>query len=412
LTTNSTLGDHLNDRIPALSGLTVVDFTRMLAGPYCTQQLADLGARVIKIERPETGDDSRRPTPGVPGGGSSLFLSANRGKRSIVLDLKSGAGKQLARQLCDRADVVVENFSVGVMDRLGLGYGELRKGNPGLIYCSISGFGADDESRRRAYDAVLQAASGFMSVTGDVDGPPLRTAIPVIDTAAASAATIAVLAALAARARDGEGQLLEVALIDVAVSMLTTFATAALLTGSNPRRNGNRAAQSAPSDVFATADGWISVTCGNDRLFQNLARALQLPELADDPDYATTVARVRNQESLTVLLARRFAVASTSEWSALLARAGVPAAPVIEILEALDSPDVRRRGLVTRLPHEQYGMVPLLAPAYRLHGTPTVEPRTPPDLGVDTDEILSQILGLGPADLERAAQAGAFGQRT
>jgi crotonobetainyl-CoA:carnitine CoA-transferase CaiB-like acyl-CoA transferase len=396
-------------RQPPLAGVRVVDFTRMLAGPFCTQQLADLGADVIKVELPGTGDDSRRPTPGAKAGASSLFLSANRNKRSVALNLKTEAGRDAAAQLCAEADVVVENFANGVMSRLGLDYEDVSSANPKLIYCSISGFGRDDSSSRRAYDGVLQAASGLMSLTGMPDGPPLRTAVPIVDTAAASAATTAVLAALIARERDGCGQLLEVALMDVAVSLLTTYASAAVLTDSDATRYGNRSAQSAPSDVYPTSDGWISITCGNDRLFAKLAAALGRPGLADDVAYADTGARLGNSETLSRELSDVLLGESTSYWMAEFDRAGVPAAPVRTVRQALASEDVRRRSLLTHLPHPRYGTVPDIAPPFRLSATPTVAPVVAPDVGEHTEQVLRLVLGWDDGDLDRARDGGAFG---
>ena len=290
----------------ALEGMRVIDFTRMLAGPYATQQLADFGAEVIKIETPVKGDDARHYTTTALAGECAFYLSTNRNKKSLTLDLKTEAGREVARKLIAGADVVVENFTNGVMERFGLDYASVSAGNPRLIYCSISGFGRDEvaEVSRRSYDAMAQAASGFMSLTGEPGGMPMRTTVPIMDTATAMTATSAVLAAVVARERLGRGQHLEVALIDVAMACLTMYGMAYLVSGEEMQRNGNRAPQTAPSDAYATSTGPIFLTCGNDALFRRLADAIGQPELAHDPQFLTNPLRVRNNGRLTDILAR------------------------------------------------------------------------------------------------------------
>ena len=259
------------DAPTALDGIRVVDFTRMLAGPYCTQQLVDLGAEVIKIEAPGTGDDARNYTATELDGESALYLSTNRNKKSIVLDLKCESGAVIARDIIAKSDVLVENFSTGIMQRFGLDYEAVRAINPKIIYCAISGYGLDDdaETPRRGYDAMFQASSGFMSLTGPADNP-YRTTVPIADIASGMFAASAVLGALIARDRTGEGQFIEVALFDAAANLLTLYGMSYLISGEDTPRYGNRSAQTAPSDVYQASDGPIFITCGNQRLFRRL----------------------------------------------------------------------------------------------------------------------------------------------
>lgn len=399
----------------ALEGLRVVDFTRMLSGPYSTQQLADFGAEVIKIEAPVTGDDSRHYTTTSLAGECAFFLSTNRNKKSITLDLKSDAGREVALALIASADIVMENFTNGVMERLGLDYASVSAGNPRLIYCSISGYGRDEaaEVSRRSYDAMAQAASGFMSLTGEPDRLPMRTTVPIMDTATAMTATSAVLAAVVARERLGHGQYLEVALIDVAMACLTMYGMAYLVSGEEMGRNGNRAPQTAPSDAYATADGPIFVTCGNDRLFKRLVvDALEMPELADDPQFATNSDRVRHQERLTALLTQAFKQQSREHWLARLNAAGVPVAPVATIPEAFASADVRRREIVNCIPHPKAGTVPNVRAPIRMSLTPAADPVAPPLLGQHTQEVLTGTLDFDAKHIEVLAARGAFGPKS
>ncbi len=396
----------------SLKGVRVVDFSQMLSGPFCTQQLADLGADIIKIEVPVRGDDSRHYTTISVAGEGALFLSANRNKRSIAVDLKSPSGLMIARALAATADVVVQNFSNGVADRLGIGYEALAADNPRLVYCSVTGYGLDDPSEvpRRAYDGMIQACSGFMSLTGYEDRPPVRSSIPILDVATALTATNAILAAIIARASTGRGQLVEIALLDVAMSTLTIFGQGNLISGQDLRPTGNRAPQTAPSDAYETADGLIFLTCGNNRLFERLAReALDLPELLTDPDFATNAARVKHIERLTEILASRFSQASRDHWVDKLNAAGVPVAPILSIGEAMRSDDVRRRGIVTEVSHPAAGQVSLIRSAMRLGDTPVEPAVAPPLLGQHTDEILREVLGMSADEVRTARSAGAFG---
>ncbi|MES2482498.1 MAG: CoA transferase [Pseudomonadota bacterium] len=395
----------------ALQGLRVIDFTRMLAGPYSTQQLADFGAEVIKIETPGKGDDARHYTTTALAGECAFYLSTNRNKKSITLDLKTQAGREVARALIAGADIVMENFTNGVMERFGLDYATVSKDHPRLIYCAISGFGRDEttEVARRSYDAMAQAASGFMSLTGEPDGLPMRTTVPIIDTATAMTTTSAVLAAVVARERLGLGQYVEVALIDVAMACLTMYGMAYLVSGEELQRNGNRSPQTAPSDAYGTATGPIFLTCGNDSLFRRLAGAIGQPELADDPQFLTNPLRVRHQPRLTALLTQVFATDTREHWVQKLSAAGVPVAPVNSIPEAFASADVRRRGILTGIPHPKAGLVPNVAPPFRMSLTPAADPVAPPLLGQDNEDVFRRVLGYDASRIEDLGRRGAFG---
>ncbi|CAN5656877.1 CoA transferase [soil metagenome] len=396
----------------ALEGLRVLDFSRMLAGPFSTQQLADLGAEIVKVETPVVGDDSRHYMTTGAGGEGAFYLSTNRNKKSIALDLKSVEGCRVARELAKHCDIVVENFSNGVMDKFGLGYEALAALNPRLVYCSISGYGRDDDSPvpRRGYDGMFQAASGFMSMTGDAAGPAMRTTVPVIDLATALNATSAILAAVIARERLGVGQLVEIALIDVAMSLTSMYGTAALISGEPFGRNANRSPQTAPSDVYDTADYPMFITCGNDRLFQRMmGDALQRPDLAKDPAFATNLSRVANEARLTRTLKEILASRPQAYWLERLEAAGVPAAPVNDLNQAFDSPDVKRRELIGSVPHPTAGEIPMIRSPFRMSVTPAVDPKAPPLLGEQRDELLRDVLQWSEADIDRSASAGAFG---
>lgn len=386
----------------ALEGIKVVDFSRMIAGPWCSLALADLGAEVIKIESLD-GDDSRNYQPKVGPHESAFYLCTNRNKKSISLDLKQADGVRIARELIARSDVLLENFSNGVMERLGLGYASLAAEHPRLIYCSVSGYGRDDPAgvSRRGYDAMFQAESGFMSMTGEPSGSPMRTTIPVIDLASAMNATNAVLAAIIARDRLGRGQHIDIALFDVAVEMLSVFGSVFLASGEEPVREGNRSSQTAPSDVYQASDGAIFITCGNDRLFVRLAEALNRPDLAEDQRFSKAASRLQHRDELTRVLNEAFSGDTRESWFRRLSAAGVPAAPVRTMSEAYLSPDAKRRELVSEIPHPTLGSIPQVRSSLRLSLTPPVDPVAPPSLGQHSEQILRETLGYSEQDISR-----------
>ena len=395
----------------ALAGLRVVDFSRMIAGPWCSLALADLGAEVIKIEAPD-GDDSRNYQPRVGAEESAFYLSTNRNKKGMQLDLKHPDGLRVASELIARCDIVLENFSNGVMDRLGLGYETLSARLPRLIYCSVSGYGRDDRSEipRRGYDAMFQAETGFMSMTGEPDRQAMRSPIPIMDLSAAMTATNAILAAVIARDRIGQGQHIDLAMFDVGIGLLSVIGAVYLAGAGEPIREGNRSAQTAPSDFYDTATGPIFITCGNDRLFQRLAReALGRPDLAEDPDFIQSAARLRNREKLTRILEELFKADTQENWVRRLGLAGIPVAPMRTMSEAYHSADARRRALVSQIPHPTLGTVANVRSPYQLSVTPPVDPIAAPTLGQHTDEILRDVLGYSTQQIGALHASGACG---
>ncbi|MBV1797628.1 CaiB/BaiF CoA-transferase family protein [Siccirubricoccus sp. G192] len=416
--TASTLGSagpiaarlHEGARMPegALDGILVVDFTRVIAGPLCTQILGDLGAEVVKIEHPHGGDDTRAFAP-VADGESAFFLAYNRNKQSVALDLSVPAGAEIARALMGRADVVVENFSTGVMERLGLDLQAARRASPRLITCSISGYGRTGPvADRPGYDPVVQAESGIMSVNGFPDREPIRSGLPMVDIMTGLTAGNAILAALMARERSGKGQHVEVALFDTGVAMTTHLAMGYLVAGVEPQRVGNAGIATEPVGVFHAADGAFQMTISGERAWRKLAcDALGRPELLDAPDFATNLARLANREALHARLNAIFGTESRQAWMARLRAAAVPAGLVRSIGEAMASEEVKGRQLVGTAPHARLGTVANLRSPMHLSGTPVGEPAGAPTLGEHTAAVLETVLGLSSAEIAALAAAGA-----
>jgi crotonobetainyl-CoA:carnitine CoA-transferase CaiB-like acyl-CoA transferase len=373
---------------PSLDGILVADLSRVLAGPLCTMTLGDLGADVIKVERPDGGDDTRTWGPPWVQEGATYYLALNRNKRSVILDLKDPADLALARELCARADVVVESFRPGTIDRLGLGYEDVARGNPGVVYCSISAFGSGEGAALPGYDLLLQAMSGLMSITGEPDGRPLKVGAPLIDVMCGLHATVGILAALRARERDGRGQRVEISLVDTALAGLLNQASAHVNTGVVPGRLGNRHPSIAPYETFAAADGEFAVAVGNDALFARLCGAIGRPELVDDERFAANAARLANREALRADLEAAFAAEPAAEWVARLGEAGVPAGLINDIGEAF--------AFATALgldPVDQTEGVRTVRPPLRLGATPASVRRRPPRLGEHSDEIRAWLRG-------------------
>ncbi len=401
------------DRETPLVGVRVVDFSHFIAGPYATMILGDFGADVIKIENAGDGDGFRHYPPSLAGEGVA-YLWTNRNKRSVTLDLKSPEGRDIALALVRTADVVVENFSTGVMERLGLDYGTVSTLNPGAVYCSVSAYGRRGPYAHRAgFDPIVQAESGFMSMNGDPSGPPMRAGPSVMDMATAMMASNAVLAALAARSRTGRGQYVEVTMIETAVNMLGNFSMACLATGTTPTRFGNTQATASPVGAFETADGLLYLACANDRTFQRLARdVLEDAALADDPAFATSAARREHQSRLIALLAQRLKAQPRAHWLQRMHAVGVPAGAVRTVAEAVLAPEVSALGLVSQVPHPTLGTVPNVGLPIHFTETPLADPVAAPLLGQHTSEVLRDVLGLSAERISALGELGVLGRRT
>ncbi|MFF4873796.1 CaiB/BaiF CoA transferase family protein [Streptomyces sp. NPDC000961] len=371
----------------ALSGIVVADFGRVLAGPYMTMLLADLGADVIKIERPGSGDDTRAWGPPFAGGEATYFLGVNRNKRSVSLDLTDPGGLAAARAIVDRADVLVENFRPGTMERLGLGYEDVRATNPGLVYCSVTGFGTAEGARLPGYDLLVQAMGGLMSVTGEPDGPGTKTGVALVDVVTGLHAGMGVLAALRHRERTGEGQRVEVSLLGSLLSALTNQAAAHLGAGVVPRAMGNRHPSIAPYEVFEAKDRPLVLAVGNDRQFRALCERLGLPELAGDARFVTNSARVAHREELAAVLAGPLGGRTADGWFEELTAAGVPCGPINDLADAFGLAD--RLGLAPRVPESAAGPGQVAHPI-RLGATPASYRAAPPRLGEHTDAVLAE----------------------
>lgn len=395
-----------------LDGFRVVDFSHFIAGPFATMILADMGAQVIKVEAPIRGDDLRRYPPMHPQlDQGAPFLWSNRNKKSISLDLKSAQGLELARELIRNADVLVENFSSGVMKRLGLDHEACRNMNPRLVYCSVAAYSREGAfADRLGFDPVAQAESGFVSMNGYPDREGVRALSPVMDISTAMMVSNAVMGALLARERTGAGQRVEVSLFDTAV-LMTGYATMqSLFTGKEPQRSGNTSPDTCPSGVFHAKDRSFYINSGNDNIFQRLmTQVLERPDLAADPDYATGPLRTQNREQLFGLLDEAFAGEEWSHWQARMRSAGVPCGLVRTVGEAIRSAEARDHGLVTRIPHPVLGWVPNVRLPIRYEATPMADPVAAPSVGQHTREVLQDVLGMDRQQVDEFERSGAFG---
>ncbi len=392
-----------------LDDIKVLDLSRVLAGPTCTMTLGDLGAEVWKIESPGEGDDTRGWKPPMVDGISTYYLSANRNKKSVVVDLKHPDGQELVRQLAAKADVLVENMRAGTTERFGLGWAAMHALNPRLIYCAISGYGrASPLADRGGYDAVIQGESGLMSITGEPEGMPLKHGMAITDLVTGMNATQAILAALIARGRTGKGQYLDIALLDCAMALLTNIGTGYLNTGGRPRKYGNAHPTVVPYQTFETADGRFVLACGNDGQFRALCRVIGRPELAEDERYRRNADRVTNRNTLIPLLAARFHEAAAAQWLEQLWAAQVPAGVIHDVAEAFAAPAAQGRDLVDTVPHKTLGEVRLIRSALRLSDTPVSTPTPPPLLGEHTAEVLAGVLGTSEAEIAALVATGAI----
>ncbi len=407
----------MSQRPAPLTGIRVLDLTRVLAGPWCTQNLADLGAEVIKIERPGSGDDTRAWGPpylkdeaGNDTTEAAYYLSANRNKLSVALDIASPRGAELVRELALQSDILVENFKVGGLSKYGLDYDSLKEINPRLIYCSITGFGQTGPyASRPGYDFMIQGMGGLMSITGERDdlpgGGPQKAGVAVADLMTGMYSTVGILAALHERSRSGVGQHIDMALLDCQVAMLANQNLNFMTSGSAPKRAGNAHQNLVPYQVFAASDGHLIVAVGNDSQFRNYCGAIGLPELSADPRFSTNPQRVKNREELVPLLAERMATGERDHWLAALEGVGVPAGPINTLDQVYEDPHVLARGMKRELPHPAAGKVPMAASPLKFSGSPVEYRRPPPMLGEHTGQVLSERLGLSAEEIQALAQS-------
>jgi formyl-CoA transferase len=395
-----------------LAGLRVLDLTRIMAGPYSTQTLADLGADVIKVERPLVGDDTRFWGPpfladedGQPTSETAYNLAVNRGKRSVTVDLSTAAGRDIVIGLAKRSDILMENYRTGQLAKFGLGYDEIRPANPKIIYCSITGFGQTGPYKdRRGYDFALQAMGGLMSVTGERDGKPgagpEKVGVAVADISAGMYAAIAVLSAIVSRNATGVGQHIDISLLDSQITFMANQNLNYLVSGVAPIRLGNAHPNICPYQCLATQDGFVVLTVGNDSQFGRFCSAIQRPQWADDARFNSNPARVTNRDTLIPMIAEIFLLKTTKEWLLLLEAVDVPCGPVNTIKEVFDDEQVKARKMKVELRHPLAGKVATVASPMNFSGTPIKYRDPPPLLGQHTEEILSEVLGLSKAEIE------------
>jgi len=395
---------------PPLKGIRVLDLSRVLAGPWCTMTLADLGADVIKLEPPGAGDDTRNWGKRIAGMESTYFLSANRSKRGIAVDLGKPEGADLARKLAQAADVLVENFKLDGLKKFGLDYETVKKLNPKLVYCSISGYGRTGPAAARAgYDAVIQGESGLMSITGQPEGPSLKVGVALSDVMTGMYAVQAILAALLARQTTGVGQHIDLALLDCTMANLANVASSALLLGTVPKRYGNAHADIAPYQTFAAADGDVVVAVGNDGQYRKFCiEVLELPDLATDPRFLTNPQRSQNRADLIPPIEAAMKAKPRAWWIERLLKAGVPGGAVRDVQEALTSPEAQGRRMVREVPHPLAGSIKLVASPINMSATPVREPAAPPTIGQHTDDVLREVLGMDAAAIAALRQSGAI----
>ena len=386
---------------PPLAGIRVLDLTRVLAGPFCSMILGDMGAEIIKVEEPGKGDDTRGWPP-FSGGEATYFLSVNRNKKSLTLNMKAPDGQAILRRLVAKADVVLENFRPGTMERLGFGYDALRKLNPRLIYCAISGFGeSGPEASRPGYDLIVQGESGVMDLTGFADGPPVKVGNSVADLVSGMAAAHGVTLALLSRARTGKGQKVEIGMLDVMASLLTYQAGLYWNGGGRPARRGNQHPSIVPYEVFQAQDAYMTLGVANNSLFDRMCRAIGREELAKDPRFDSEASRVTNREVLVPLLNSIFSTRPASDWLKRLDEAGVPAGRIKTVAEVCDSEHLRARGMFVSLNHPKAGAVTAMGVPIRLWDTPGAAQAPAPLLGQHTDEILTGLLRIPRAKVDK-----------
>lgn len=392
---------------PLLSGVRVIDLTRVLAGPYCTMMLGDLGADVIKIENPDGGDDTRRWGPPYVAGEAAYFLSANRNKRSLTLNLKAPAGLTILKELIREGDVLVENFRTGTLERWGLSYDALQELRPGLIVASITGYGTTGPDADRAgYDFMAQARGGFMSLTGPAEGEPTRAGIAITDLTTGMFACNAIIAALFARERTGQGQRIDMALLDTQVALLSYAASNYLVSGKVPQRYGNGHPNIVPYQEFKARDGYFAFACGNDGQWRKFCQAVNKPEWITDEQFATNSARVQHRAQVVALLNELFVTRDKAAWMVLCDEVGIPNGPINDVAQVFADPQVQARQMVTHVEHPTIGSLPLVASAMKIPTNPTAVRYPPPLLGQHTTEILGGLLGYDGEKITALQESG------
>jgi len=391
---------------PPLAGIRVIDLTRVLAGPFCAMSLGDMGAEVIKIEEPGKGDDTRGWPP-FAGGEATYFMSVNRSKKSLTLNMKAPEGQAILRRLIARADVVLENFRPGTMERLGFGYDALRKLNPRLVYCSISGFGeSGPESSRPGYDLIVQGESGVMDLTGFPDGPPVKVGNSIGDLVSGMAAAQGVVLALLSRAKTGRGQKVEIGMLDVMASLLSYQAGLYWNAGGKPARRGNQHPSIVPYEVFQAQDAYMTLGVANNSLWERMCRAIGREDLMQDPRFSTDANRVKNRDALVPALNAEFGRRPVADWLKRLDDAGVPAGRIKTVAEVCESDHLRERGMFVKVAHPKAGAVTSMGVPIRLWDTPGAAQSPSPLLGQHTDEILTTLLKIPRAKVDKLRAAG------
>ncbi|MFP4347809.1 MAG: CaiB/BaiF CoA transferase family protein [Desulfococcaceae bacterium] len=391
-----------------LSDLTVLDLSRVLAGPYCSMMLGDLGADVIKVERPELGDDTRHWDPPSAGGEAAYYLCVNRNKRSLTVNLKEAEGREIIRELARKSDILIENYKVGTLDKMGLGYEEIKKVNPGIIYCSITGFGQNGPYKDKpGYDFMIQGMGGIMSFTGDPEGPPMKVGVAIVDITAGLFASSAILAALRHREKTGAGQYIDIALLDSVVAWLANVGSNYLISGQLPRRFGNAHPNIVPYEPFMAEDGvYIALAVGNDPQWRKFCKLAGIEELAEDPRFATNAARVNHREELIPIIREKMLDRPAEEWLKLLDENKIPCGPINTLDKVFSDPQVLEREMVADVPHPTAESFKMAASPMKLTETPCEITRHPPLLGEHTDEVLKEMLDI---DEKRIASLRASG---